>query len=156
MKSKWPEIKEKIYLIERWCREGLTEKDIVSKLPVSMSTFEEYKKKYSELSGALKKNKEIADYQVEDSLYDKCLGKYVEEDRAFKCKEVYYNKTGKRCEREKVVVVKVQVYQPPDTMAMAIWLNNRNPDKWRRNANKERLDYEKFKHQKEQDEKDNW
>lgn len=150
-KSKWPEIQEKLYLVERWCREGLIEKDIAKRLGISVSTLEEYKKQHPEFLEALKKNKELVDYEVEDNLLDQCRGRYVEVEKAFKCKKIYYNKDGKRCEKEEVVVVKVKEFVPPDTMAQLAWLNNRRPDRWRRNANKEILDKEKFNHQKEMD-----
>lgn len=148
-KSKWPDVEEKLFLVEMWCREGYIEKDIAAKLGVSVSTFEDYKTKHPELLNALKRGKEIIDYEVEDSLYKKCVGCYVKEDRAFKCKEVYYDDDGRRCEREEVKTVEVDVFIPPDTTAIAIWLNNRKSDKWRRNANKERLDRERLDHDKD-------
>lgn len=148
-KSKWPDVEEKLFLIEMWCREGYIEKDIAAKLGVSVSTFEDYKTKHPELLNALKRGKEIVDYEVEDSLYKKCVGCYVKEDRAFKCKEVYYDDEGRRCEREEVKTVEVDVFLPPDTTAIAIWLNNRKSDQWRRNANKERLDRERLDHDKD-------
>jgi hypothetical protein len=156
VKSKWDSVKDKLFLIEMWCREGMLEKDIAKKLKVSVSTFEEYKKKHPELSEALKRNKELADYEVENSLYKKCTGHYAKEDRAFKCKEVYYDEEGRRCEREVVKTVEVDVFIPPDTMAIAIWLNNRKPSMWRKNANKEKLEREKFEHEKEIDGKKYW
>lgn len=155
-KSKWPGVKERLFEVEMWCREGLCEKDIAKKLRVGISTFEEYKRKYPELQRALKKGKEIVDYEVENSLYKKCIGHYVKEGKAFKCKEIYYDEEGRRCEREVVKVVEVDVFIPPDTMAIAIWLNNRRPDKWRRNANKEKLDEKKFEHDKKIDDKRYW
>ena len=63
---------------------------------------------------------------------------------------------GRRCERESVQTVEVDVFIPPDTTAIAIWLNNRKPKSWRHNPNKETLDEEKFKHDKEIDEKKYW
>lgn len=150
-KSKWPEVYEKLYLIERWCREGLTEKSVAKRLGISVSTLEDYKNKHPEFLEALKKNKEVVDYEVEDSLFEKCVGKYVEVEKAFKCKEIYYDKNNKRCEKEKVVVKTVKEFVPADTMAIAIWLNNRRPENWRRNANKEMLEKQKFEHEKEKD-----
>lgn len=155
-RSKWPGVKEKLFLIQMWCQEGCLEKDIAKKLGISVSTLEEYKTKHPELVAALKKGKEIVDYEVQNSLYKKCVGCYTQEDRAFKCKEIYYDDQGRRCEREVVQTVKVEVFIPPDTTAIAIWLNNRNPEKWRRNANKEKLDRERLDHEKEISEKKYW
>lgn len=155
-KSKWPGVKERLFEVEMWCRDGLTEKDIAKRLGVGVSTFEEYKRRYPELLRALKKGKEVVDYEVENSLYKKCIGHYVKVGKAFKCKEIYYDEQGRRCEREKIRVVEVDEFIPPDTMAIAIWLNNRRPDKWRRNANKEKLDEKKFEHDKKIDDKRYW
>lgn len=155
-KSKWPQVKDKLFLIEMWCRDGLIEKDIAKNLGVAVSTFEEYKLKYPELRDTLKKGKEIIDYEVENSLYKKCIGHYVKEGKAFKCKEVYYDDNGNRCEREDVITVDVDVFIPPDTMAIAIWLNNRKPTSWRRNANKEKLDEDRLSMDKEINSKKYW
>lgn len=149
-------VKPQLFVIENWARDGDSEEIIAKKLGVAYSTFRGYKEKYSALSAALKKNKEIADYEVVDSLHKKCVGTYAKEERAFKCKKVYYDDKDRRCEEEHIEVVEVDVFVPPDTMAMAIWLNNRMPDKWRRNANKEKLDEEKFKHEKTKDDKKFW
>ena len=155
-KSKWPKVKDKLFLIQMWCREGMLEKDIAKNLGVAVSTFEQYKIDHPELVDSLKRNKEIADYEVENSLYKKCVGCYVKEQKAFKCKEVYYDENNNRCEREAVQVVDIDTFIPPDTMAMAIWLNNRKPQSWRRNANKEKLDEKKFDHDKDVDGKKYW
>lgn len=104
----------------------------------------------------LKKGKEIVDYEVQNSLYKKCVGHYAKVGKAFKCKEVYYDDEGRRCEREEVKTVKVDEFIPPDTMAIAIWLNNRKPESWRRNANKEQLDEQRFEHEKEINGKKYW
>ncbi|MDK9712324.1 hypothetical protein [Acidaminobacter sp.] len=155
-RSKWPTIEKNLFLIEMWCKEGMLEKDIAKQLGVSVSTFEEHKKNHPELRDALKKGKEIVDYEVENSLYKKCVGHYVKEGKAFKCKEIYYDENGNRCERETVQVVELDTFIPPDTLAMAMWLNNRRSDKWRRNANKEKLDDEKLKMEKEINAKKYW
>lgn len=155
-KSKWQTIADKLFEIKMWCRDGMLEKDIAKKLGIAVSTFEKYKTDHPELVEALKSAREVADYEVEDSLYKKCVGHYAKEGRAFKCKEIYYDEEGRRCERETVQVADVDVFVPPDTMAIAIWLNNRKPDSWRRNANKEKLDKEKFEHEKDIDNKKYW
>lgn len=156
MKSKWPQIKANLFLIEMWCKDGMLESDIAKNLDVSVSTLEKHKKEHSELRQALQKGKEIVDYEVENSLYKKCVGHYVKEGKAFKCKEVYYDDEGNRCERETVQVVEVDVFIPPDTMAIAIWLNNRKPERWRKNSNKEKLDEKRFEHDKNIDGKRYW
>ena len=72
-KSKWKHIKEKLILVEGWAREGLTDEQIANNLGISTSTFYEYKKNYSEFSEALKKGKEIVDFEVENALLKNAL-----------------------------------------------------------------------------------
>lgn len=72
-KSKWKDIKEKLILVEGWAREGLTDEQIANNLGISTSTFYEYKKNYSEFSEALKKGKEIVDFEVENALLKNAL-----------------------------------------------------------------------------------
>lgn len=72
-KSKWEDIKEKLILVEGWARDGLTDEQIANNLGISTSTFYEYKKNYSEFSEALKKGKEIVDFEVENALLKNAL-----------------------------------------------------------------------------------
>ena len=149
-------VKPNLFLIRHWIKDGITDEQVAKRLNVAYSTFREYVKRHKELSAALKESKEVVDYAVEESLYKKCVGSYAKEEKAFKCKEKFYDEEGRLCEREVVRVVKVDTFVPPDTMAMAIWLNNRKPQSWRRNAGKEKLDEQKFEHEKKIDEKKYW
>lgn len=156
-KSKYDtHIKPNLFLISHWVKDGLTDQMVSERLGVAYSTFREYVKKYDELSAVLKKSKEIADYEVEESLFKKCIGHYAKEGKAFKVKDKYYDEEGRLCETERVEVVEVDTFIPPDTMAIAIWLNNRKPQSWRRNANKEKLDEKRFEHTKKTDDKKYW
>lgn len=58
-------------LLNGWTREGLTDEQIATdKIGISRSTLSEWKKKYSDISDALKKGKEIVDYEVENVLLE--------------------------------------------------------------------------------------
>lgn len=147
---------EGLTLLEGWARDGFTDKQIADRLKITSSTLYDWKKKYPEISEAIKKGKEIIDYEVESALQKKCTGYYVPEESVVKCKRVYWDENGRRCEEEKVEVVIIQRYIPPDTTAQLAWLNNRRSDRWRRNAGKERLDEKKFEHEKDIDGKRYW
>jgi len=73
-KSKWPQVKDKLVLIEKWCRDGLTEEQICKNIGVGHSAFNEYKHKYPELTEALKAGKEIFIAEVENALAKKAKG----------------------------------------------------------------------------------
>lgn len=149
-------VEPNLFLIGHWVKDGLTDEQIAKRLNVAYSTFRLYVDKYPELSATLKKNKEIVDYEVEESLYKKCVGSYAREAKAYKLKDIYYDDDGNKCQTERVEVVEIDTFIPPDTMAIAIWLNNRKPGSWRRNAGKERLDEKKFEHEKNIDSRKYW
>lgn len=72
-KSKWEQVKDKLILVEGWARDGLTDEQIADNLGISKDTFYSYKKKYSDFSDALKKGKEVVDYEVENALLQNAL-----------------------------------------------------------------------------------
>lgn len=57
-------------LLQGWARDGLTDEQVATNMKISRSTLNEWKKKYSDISDTLKKNKEVADYEVENALYN--------------------------------------------------------------------------------------
>ncbi|WMI82086.1 helix-turn-helix domain-containing protein [Anaerotignum sp. MB30-C6] len=117
--------------ISAWARDGLSEKDIAKNMGIAYSTFNDWKKRFSELSEALKKSKAIADVIVENALYQNATGySYIEQVSATK-KEVFY-KDGKR-EKEIVTPITLDLirHKPPETTAQIYWLKNRKPVEWR-------------------------
>jgi transcriptional regulator with XRE-family HTH domain len=117
-------VKPHLMMISAWCRDGATDKDIADRLGISMSAFSQYKLDYTELKEALKKNKEIIDTEVENALLKRALGYSYEEVTT----EIEESPTGKK---KKIKKTTKQVV--PDVTAQAIWLQNRNAAKWRRN-----------------------
>ncbi|MCM3196306.1 transposase [Priestia megaterium] len=114
-----------LVLLEGWARDGLTDEQIAHNVGVSRSTLNDWKKKYPDISDALKKGKEVVDLQVENALLKRALGYEYEEVT----KESQWNeKTNKY---ELVITKSVKKRQAPDTTAQIFWLKNRRPDKWR-------------------------
>jgi len=70
--EKWLK-EENLLLLEGWARDGLTDEQIAKNIGITVSTFYEWKKKYSEISESLKKGKEVVDYQVENALLSSAL-----------------------------------------------------------------------------------
>lgn len=66
-------VKAKLEIIAAWARNGLTIEQIARNLNVAKSTFCTYINKHSELSDALKANRDEADLAVENALYKKAL-----------------------------------------------------------------------------------
>lgn len=70
--EKWLK-EENLLLLEGWARDGLTDEQIAKNIGITVSTFYEWKKKYSEISESLKKGKEVVDYAVENALLSSAL-----------------------------------------------------------------------------------
>ena len=66
-------VANRLEVIKGWCRDGLTEEEIAKRLGIAYSTFKKYKSDYPALSAVLKEGKEVADYRVENALYEKAL-----------------------------------------------------------------------------------
>lgn len=72
-KSKYAAFVERkgLVLVEGWARDGLTDEQIAHNIGISRSTLSEWKNKYPDFSDALKRSKEVADYEVENALFKK-------------------------------------------------------------------------------------
>jgi len=107
-------------LVEGWARDGLSEKDIAQhKLHISEKTINEWKNRFPQFREALKKGKELPDYQVENALFKSACGYYVEESE------------DKIDMHGNVVPTTRRRFIPPNTAAQIFWLKNRRPDKWK-------------------------
>lgn len=104
-----------LQLLAGWARSGLTDEQIAHNMNIAVSTLYEWKKRYLEISEALKSNKQIADIAVENALYKRALG-------------YSYTETTKE---DGIVTKEVTKEVVPDVGAICFWLKNRQPDKWR-------------------------
>ncbi|MDL2214415.1 transposase [Clostridia bacterium OttesenSCG-928-O13] len=71
--QKWLE-PNSLVLLQGWARDGCTDEELAKKMNISPSTLYEWVKKYLEISEAIKKGKEVVDYEVENALLKKALG----------------------------------------------------------------------------------
>lgn len=129
----WINDPDKRTLLSGWARDGLTDEEIAKKIGISRSTLAEWKKKYPDISDALKKGKEIVDTEVEDSLLNRAKGYNAKVLKTFKLKKVEFDPiTGKKLKEEEVLEQKEdEVHIPADVTAIIFWLKNRLPDKWK-------------------------
>lgn len=117
-------VEPKLFLVECWARDGLTDEQIAKNLGIAYSTFKDYKNKHSAFSAALKKGKEVVDFEVENALLKRALGyKYNEITQ----EPVEVGEGITMLQTTKIVTKQVA----PDTTAQIFWLKNRKPDKWR-------------------------
>lgn len=110
--------------LEGWARDGLTDEQIAKNMGISAATLYNWKRDYLEISEALKKGKEVVDFEVENALLKKALG--------YKTKEMKLTRDGQLIEMEREV--------PGDVTAQIFWLKNRRPDKWRDKPEEEKQD----------------
>ena len=129
----WVQDSDKLKLLAAWARDGLTDKEIAERMGIARSTLNLWKKKFSVISDALKKGKEITDIEVENSLYQRALGYTKKIKKTFKCKRVEYDQaTGRKIkEWEELVEGEDEVHVPADVGAICFWLKNRKPEIWK-------------------------
>ena len=115
---------EKLFLLEAWARDGLTDVQIAVKIGINVRTLYNWKNKDIQILQSLKKGKEVVDYEVENALLKRALGYTVKEERLTKDGEV--------------VELKREV--PGDVTAQIFWLKNRRPSVWRDKPETDRTD----------------
>lgn len=110
---------EGLLRVEGWARDGLSEEQIAKNMGVASSTLREWKGRFSAVSAALKKGKDVVDREVENALLKRALGYDYTEERIEKS-----TKDGTK-------IVQIVKHVPPDVGACAFWLKNRKPEQWR-------------------------
>lgn len=120
---------EKLMLIECWARD-YTKKEIAERIGIAPSTLKYWEDHYEPIKQALAVGKEIIDYKVENALLKRALGYTSTEIKVTLGKQV---KNGRVFQITKETTTKEVA---PDVTACAMWLNNRRPDRWKRNRDK--------------------
>ena len=78
--EEWLE-EDRLLLIQSWARNGLSDDQIAHNVGIAYSTLKVWKGKYPAISTALKKAKEVIDFEVENALLKRALG-YEYRERA--------------------------------------------------------------------------
>lgn len=134
-KSKYEaQVMPHLEIIAAWCRDGATERDIAKKLGISLSSLNKYKADFPEFSDTLKRNKELADVQVENALFRAATGyeyeevktEYIENGKQGQRGNIRNNDTG-TCRK----VTRIKKVVQGDVTAQIFWLKNRKPREWR-------------------------
>lgn len=109
--------------IESWASDGLTNQDISDNMGIHRDTFNQWQKRYSDISDALKKGREPVTRKLENTLIKKALGFEYDETKTF----IDVMPDGKKKQR----IEKFTHYSTPDTGALIFLLKNYKPDKYR-------------------------
>lgn len=108
-------ISDKLGLIEGWKRDGLTDVQIAKNLGVGKNSVIKWKNDIPEFRDAIKKGKEVSDYELENALHKRAVGYYYEEETV--------------TNQGDVVTVKKYEHANPTSLIFA--LKNRLPRKYR-------------------------
>lgn len=103
--------------IKGWVRDGFTMEEIAKNMGIALGTLYEWMNRFPEIRETFKKNKEVYDSEVVDSLWKSTKGYFVEEETT----DIWEDAQGNR----KKHIVKRKRWIPPDTTAQIYWLNNR-------------------------------
>lgn len=131
--DKWQEdgqLENVLVLMKKWRGEGAELNEIADKLQISRTTLFDYQAKYSDIADALKTGKEVMDGKVENSLIKECIG-YVYEETTTTTTAIIDKKTGQPTQLEKIEKRTTKRYARPNISAIAYYLNNRVPSKWK-------------------------
>ncbi|WP_225893697.1 MULTISPECIES: terminase [Levilactobacillus] len=145
-------------LLEGWARDGLTDAQIAHNIGIRRSTLYEWKRRYPDISDALKKGKEVVDREVENSLLKRAVGMKT---KSTTYKMVKVNEDVLKVKRARFLneykldhpdmsrqnlmmaaVENVPTYEQiplivnenelaPDTSAAIFWMKNRKPEQYR-------------------------
>lgn len=107
-----------LIMLEGWAREGLTDEQIAHNMGCSRSTLADWRVKYPDISDALKRGKDVIDFEVENALLKRALGYSYDEIMIEDSDDGHKHRVTKK-------------FIPPDVTAQIYWLKNRKPDRWR-------------------------
>lgn len=117
---------EKLMLVGCWARDYPL-CDVAKKIGITYKTLREWCKRSPEFEAAVSEGREVIDYRVENALLKRALG--------YKTQEIRIKMKPKADGQGNMVqmIEKIEKEIPPDVGAIFGWLNNRQPDKWKRN-----------------------
>lgn len=106
--------RENLKLIEAWAKDGLTNEQIAHNMGIHRDTLYRWTNSSADIYDALKRGKEVTDYQVENALLKRALGYEYETRRVLN-------------NGDEVIETK---HVKPDVTAQIYWLKNRKPHVW--------------------------
>lgn len=123
---------ERYEVISQWARNGCTKQEIAAAMGISYTTLMEWEKRCSDISKALKEARAYAHARVENALFKKAVGFTIREMVPVKKKVKDFEGAGNKVgEHEEIEMMEVIKEIPPDMGAIAFYLKNNMPDKYK-------------------------
>lgn len=122
---------DNLMLVAGWARTGYSIGDIARMMGVSNNVFRRWYDKYPKFRRAVKTNKDVVDYKVENALLKSALGYTTKESRV-----LVTMRHGKVVETQRETLTRDIA---PQIGAIRMWLLNRQPEVWK-NENKMSMD----------------
>ncbi len=108
--------------VRRLCLLGLSDTEIAEYLQISRKTMWDWDNAHPTFVNARAEGRVKADAKVASALHDRALGINYKEQQPVKLRIGQFE--------DKVELVEVDRYIPPDTHAAALWLSNRQRGRW--------------------------
>jgi hypothetical protein len=130
--NKWDELnmKDKLGSVCGWAKQGSTDEEISNMLGISTATYYEWKKNKTEFMEAIKKGKEVSNGELLNSAFTQSTGFFYKEQQVFKVKD-YKKIDGELKQIERLEVVEVEKYNPPNPTMNIFMLKNRLPEQYK-------------------------
>lgn len=137
-KPLWDELDMRCRLdaVRGWALQGSTDEEMYAMLGVSKDTFYKWKKEYPEFKESIKKGKQMSNGELLNSAFTQSIGFRYKDSIAVKVKDYawFINPVTNETELkqiEKVEVVEVERYAPPNPTMNIFMLKNRMPDEYK-------------------------
>lgn len=115
-----------LFYIQSWARDGMTESEIAKRCGCTKETFSRWKAENKEIKEAVQHGRQYVDYQVENALLKIALGYTTTEGKVVT--EISPDGKAKNIRTEQI-----NKSYAPNFSAIAMWLNNRRPEQWKKN-----------------------
>lgn len=148
-KSKYDIVKENFPQIEKWLKEGATERQIAENLNIAMSSWSLYKTQYTELTELIKNSRRDVVQELRGALIKKALGFEYEEKKT-------YIKTDEETGKQTKYVEITKKYSVPDVAAINLSLKNYDKENWANDPQMLELRKAEFEFKKQMQENENW
>jgi hypothetical protein len=130
--NKWDELNmdDKLDSVCGWAKQGSTDEEISKMLGIGLTLYYEWKKKKPKFKEAIKKGKEVSNGELLNSAFTQSTGFFYKEQQAFKVKD-YKRIDGELKQIERLEVVEVERYNPPNPTMNIFMLKNRLPAEYK-------------------------